>query len=413
MLKKLGLALVIVLLLGVTGKVFLLPVLEENGPPAFWTAFLVWKDGGAAASGAGSSAADEPEEPELRPEDALLEHMTLEQKVGQLFFARCPEEDAVDEIAALHPAGYVLFARDFEGQTPDSVRETIAGYQSASDIPMLIGVDEEGGSVVRISKYRAFRLSPFQSPQELLAEGGMEAFGYDTAEKDAVLGDLGINVNLAPVCDVVVNRGDYMYQRAFGEDAEGTAAYVRCVVEQMTKDGMGAVLKHFPGYGPNGNTHNAAVKDSRPIQTYETSDFLPFEAGIEEGAGSVLVSHIIVECMDDSAPASLSPKVHEILRDTLHFDGVVMTDDLSMDAVGGFAETGEAAVLAVQADNDLIISSNFAVQHAAVLKAVANGTLTEAEIDAHVRRVLRWKLSLDLIDADDIAALQTPEEDAA
>ncbi|MGN1008354.1 MAG: glycoside hydrolase family 3 N-terminal domain-containing protein, partial [Butyricicoccus sp.] len=111
-----------------------------------------------------------------------------------------------------------------------------------------------------------------------------------------------------------------------------------------------------------------------------------------------------VECMDDSAPASLSPEVHAVLRGALGFDGVVMTDDLSMDAVGGFAQTGEAAVLAVQADNDLIISSNLAAQHAAVLQAVADGMLTEAEIDAHVRRVLEWKLDLGLIDADALAA---------
>lgn len=400
MLKKLALALVIVLLLGVTGKVFLLPTLTENGT-SVWSMIVMRKDGGADSA---VSSIVQPEEPEIRPADKLLEYMTLEQKVGQLFFARCPEEDAAEEIASLHPAGYILFARDFEDETPDSVRETIAGYQNAADIPMLIGVDEEGGSVVRLSKYRAFRLSPFQSPQELYEEGGMEAFYYDTIEKDELLHSLGINVNLAPVCDVVTNPGDYMYPRAFGEDAEGTAVYVRGVVEQMTQDKIGAVLKHFPGYGPNGDTHNKTVKDSRPMQTYKSSDFLPFQAGIEAGAGSVLMSHIVVECMDDSAPASLSPAVHEVLRGTLGFDGVVMTDDLSMDAAGRFAQTGEAAVLAVQADNDLMISSNLAEQHAAVLQAVADGTLTEAEIDAHVRRVLEWKLNLGLIDVDALVA---------
>ncbi|MGM9612568.1 MAG: glycoside hydrolase family 3 protein [Butyricicoccus sp.] len=411
MLKKLALALVIVLLLGVTGKVFLLPTLTENGT-SFWSMIVMRKDGGADSA---VSSIVQPEEPEIRPADKLLEYMTLEQKVGQLFFARCPEEDAAEEIASLHPAGYILFARDFEDETPDSVRETIAGYQNAADIPMLIGVDEEGGSVVRLSKYRAFRLSPFQSPQELYEEGGMEAFYYDTIEKDELLHSLGINVNLAPVCDVVTNPGDYMYSRAFGEDAEGTAVYVRCVVEQMTQDKIGAVLKHFPGYGPNGDTHSKTVKDSRPMQTYKSSDFLPFQAGIEAGAGSVLMSHIVVECMDDSAPASLSPAVHEVLRGTLGFDGVVMTDDLSMDAVGRFAQTGEAAVLAVQADNDLMISSNLAEQHAAVLQAVADGTLTEAEIDAHVRRVLEWKLNLGLIDVDALAAAfaEAAAEDAA
>ena len=417
-LKKIALGLVIALLLGVTGKVFLLPTLAGDRdfllPAAKNDSFfsiLFFGNGkkGPAASSADGLEADKADAP--HPADALLDAMTLEQKVGQLFFARCPEEGAVNEIAALSPAGYILFARDFEGETKDSVRETVAGYQAASTIPMLIGVDEEGGTVVRVSKYRAFRRSGFQSPQELYRQGGMEAFETDTAEKDALLRDLGINVNLAPVCDVATNPGDYMYARAFGEDAEKTAKYVQCVVSQMRQDGMGAVLKHFPGYGPNGNTHNHAVRDTRSMQAYESSDFLPFAAGVEAGADGLLVSHIFVECMDDSAPASLSPRVHEILRDTLGFSGVVMTDDLSMDAVDGFAETGKAAVLAVQAGNDLIVSSDFPAQYAAVLAAVQDGTLTETQIDGHVRRVLDWKAALGLIDYKTFSL--APQEDAA
>lgn len=420
MLKKLILAAVIALLLAVSLAYFLLPVFGVKLPICWPTIrFDCDKKSQAAQSSAASSAAPEntpvsPDTPAVsQPDDALLETMTLEEKVGQLFFVRCPEEDELAETLALRPAGFVLFSRDFEGETPDSVRETIEGYQQESEIPLLIGVDEEGGTVVRVSRYEAFRRWPFQSPQELYDEGGLEAFIYDTAEKDDLLADLGINVNLAPVCDVSTDEDDFIYDRTLGQDAEATAEAVRTTVSQMEKDGMGSVLKHFPGYGPNGDTHEQIITDTRDLETYRTEDFLPFEAGIEAGADAVLVSHLIVSCMDGSLPASLSPQVHAVLRDELHFDGVILTDDLAMDAITGFTGDADAAVLAIQAGNDLIISSDFPTQYQAVLDAVYDGTLTEAEIDQHVHRVLEWKRALGLLDTTENTALTSDDPDAA
>lgn len=397
--RKVMLCSVILLLFGLSVWLFLLPALEgELRLPA------AFRPKSAPADAVASVPMIEPKpEPALpHPADGMLESMTLTQKVGQLFFARCPQEGALGEIRSLHPAGYVLFARDFEGETKDSVRARTDEYQEAARIPLLIGVDEEGGTVTRVSRYPAFRRWPFQSPQEVYAEGGMEAFIDDTAEKDQLLLALGINVNLAPVCDIA-EKGDYIYRRTLGAVPAQTAEFVRTVVSQMARDGMGAVLKHFPGYGANGDTHKQSITDHRGIQTYQTRDFLPFEAGIDAGAGGVLVSHLIVSAMDDDAPASLSPKVNRILRETLHFDGVIMTDDLSMDAVGGYAQSGEAAVLAVLAGNDLIITSDFPTQHAAVLRAVEAGRLTEAQLDTHIRRVLDWKAALGLIFYEDDA----------
>lgn len=416
LLKKLILALVVALLLAISLAYFLLPVFGVKLPICWPTIrFDCDKKSQAAQSSAASSAAPEntPASPETpaasQTDDELLAAMTLEEKVGQLFFVRCPEEDVLAETLALRPAGFILFGRDFEGETPESVRETIEGYQQASEIPLLIGVDEEGGSVVRVSRYEAFRRWPFQSPQELYDEGGMEAFIYDTAEKDDLLAGLGINVNLAPVCDVSTDEDDFIYDRTLGQDAEATAEAVRTTVSQMEKDGMGSVLKHFPGYGPNGDTHAQLITDTRGLDTYRTEDFLPFEAGIEAGADAVLVSHLIVSCMDETQPASLSAAVHEILRDELDFDGVVLTDDLAMDAITGFTGDADAAVLAIQAGNDLIISSDFPTQYQAVLDAVYDGTLTEAEIDQHVHRVLEWKRTLSLLDDAESTAL-TPED---
>lgn len=338
--------------------------------------------------------------PEPDPAEVYVDSLTLEQQVAQLFFARCPDVNAVEFAAQYDIGGYILFGRDFESQTPESVTQTIQSYQDAAATPMLIGVDEEGGTVTRVSLYSAFRAAGrFQSPQALFAEGGLKRIEEDTVEKDALLASLGINVNLAPVCDVSTDPADFINARAFGQDAQATSEYVRTVVEQMKTDGMGMVLKHFPGYGSNVDTHTGIAQDTRPIEQFRQSDFLPFAAGIETGAQAILVCHNIVACMDDTLPASLSPAVHDVLRDELGFDGVVMTDDLVMQAITDYTGDADAAVLAVQAGNDMLISSDFVTQYNAVLAAVEDGTITAGRIRESAVRVVHWKIELGLIDA--------------
>lgn len=338
--------------------------------------------------------------PEPDPAEVYVDGLTLEQQVAQLFFARCPDVGAADLAAQYDIGGYILFGRDFEGQTLESVTQTIQSYQDAAATPMLIGVDEEGGTVTRVSLYSAFRAAGrFQSPQALFAEGGLQRIEEDTVEKDALLASLGINVNLAPVCDVSTDPADFINARAFGQDAQATSEYVRTIVQQMKTDGMGMVLKHFPGYGSNVDTHTGIAQDTRPIEQFRQSDFLPFAAGIETGAQAILVCHNIVACMDDTLPASLSPAVHDVLRDELGFDGVVMTDDLVMQAITNYTGDADAAVLAVQAGNDMLISSDFVTQYNAVLAAVEDGTITADRIRESAVRVVHWKIELGLIDA--------------
>ena len=347
----------------------------------------------------------EPTEEELAAQeiDDLLSSLTTEEKVGQLFFVRCPADSAVEDVAAYHLGGYLLFGRDFTDKTADDVIQTIRAYQTAAaadtGIPLLIGVDEEGGTVVRVSSNPHLRSAKYPSPQKLLSQGGTEALVENTAEKDALLHGLGINVNLAPVADVSTNSGDFIYDRTFGLDAEGTSDCVTAVVEQMAADGMGSVLKHFPGYGSNVDTHTGIAVDQRPLEQFESADFLPFSAGMAAGNGTtaVLVSHNIMTAVDESLPASLSPAVHDLLRDELGFDGVVMTDDLAMDAVAAYSTDGAVAVMALQAGNDLIITTDYRTQIPKVLEAVENGTLSPDTIDTACRRVLTWKQALGLL----------------
>ena len=328
---------------------------------------------------------------------AILQNMTRQEKIGQLFFVRLRKDQAFEDIKNYHLGGLILVGNDFVNENKTSIKNLITSYQTAASIPMLIGVDEEGGTVNRLSMYLAFRGVPFHSPMDLYNEGGFALIRSDTLEKAELLLSLGINVNLAPVCDVSTDPNDFIYARSFGKDAAVTSAYVKAVVEVMAENKLGCALKHFPGYGNNSDTHTGAALDERAYQTFITSDFLPFEAGIKAGAGSIMVSHNIITSVDQEHPASLSAAIHEILRKDLGFTGVVMTDDLSMDAIKEYTGVSEAAVLAIQAGNDLLIATNFEQQIPAVLAAVEQGTISESRIDESVIRILEWKLALGVI----------------
>lgn len=344
-----------------------------------------------------------PEELAAQEIDDLLASLTTEEKVGQLFFVRCPAESAVEDVTTYHLGGYVLFGRDFADKTADDVIQTLRSYQDAAaadtGIPLLLGVDEEGGTVVRVSSNPHLRSEKYRSPQKLLAVGGTEALVADTEEKDALLSALGINVNLAPVADVSADPSDFIYDRTCGLDASGTAECIAAVVAQMSADNMGSVLKHFPGYGNNADTHTGIAVDKRPLEQFRENDFLPFSAGMEAGSGktAVLVSHNIITAVDNALPASLSPAVHDLLRTELDFDGVAMTDDLAMDAVAAYAQDGAVAVMALQAGNNLIITTDYRTQIPKVLEAVEDGTLSMDTVDTACRRVLTWKQSLGLL----------------
>lgn len=172
---------------------------------------------------------------------------------------------------------------------------------------------------------------------------------------------------------------------------------MRNVVNAMDKAKIGCVLKHFPGYGNNVDTHTGIAHDNRQYQQFLDCDFLPFMAGIEAGAGMVLVSHNIVACMDREFPASLSVRVHEILRKDLGFQGVIITDNLAMDAIGQYIDDEDAAVLAIQAGNDMICCTNFTEQIPAVVQAVKDGKIEEGGLEEAVFRILKLKRKLGII----------------
>ncbi|MBQ1505127.1 MAG: beta-hexosaminidase [Oscillospiraceae bacterium] len=354
-------------------------------------------------------AAEPAPEPEPEPEPTeeekreaflrgLIAGMDDAALAGQMVFTACPTSGAEEMIRQVQPGGLILLGNNIDGETKETLSKKLSDFQNASLLPLLIAADEEGGTVCRISAHPEFRASRFRSPRKLLASGGIEALREETREKTGLLTSLGINVNLAPVCDLAQDEDSFMYSRAVPGTPQEAAGYIAEMVEIMESGGLGTVLKHFPGYGENGDTHTAVTTDTREKDSFYAADFLPFVSGAEKGSGAVMVSHNVVTAFDDTLPASLSPAVLSALREVCGEDVVAMTDDLQMDAVGTRYSLSRAAVLAIAAGEDMILCFDAQTAADALRSAIADGTIPRTRAEEAVYRILSWKLKLGLLE---------------
>lgn len=326
-----------------------------------------------------------------------LAGMSLKEKVGQVFLFRAPTEGDVQTVTEYQPGGFFFGADSFKDKTSEQVRAMLQGYQEANKVKMALAVDEEGGTVTRVSQFPALSPKKFASPQVVYANGGMDGIRQDALDKADFLLSYGLNVNLAPVADVTFDRNTYMFPRAFGRNGTRTAEFVKTVVEAANSKNLSSTLKHFPGYGGNSDTHTGIATDNRNMESFRDSDFLPFQAGIEAGVQCVLVSHNIVTAMDTENPASLSAEVHRILREELGFTGVVMTDDLSMQGLRDKAGESSAAPAAFLAGNDLMLSTDISGDFDALYAAVQDGSVSQERLDESVLRILAWKYTMGIM----------------
>ena len=324
-----------------------------------------------------------------------LATMNLSEKIAQLLLVRYPDTKEQEITKQYQFGGYVFFAKDFKGKNKEQVQTMIQNLQNVSKIPLLTAVDEEGGTVVRISSNPLLRKEKFASSQELYQEGGFERIKEDTIEKSKLLKELGINLNLAPVVDVSENPDDYMYKRSFGQNTELTSTYAETVINSSKGLGVSYTLKHFPGYGNNTDTHNDVSIDDRSLNSILEKDLPPFASGIEAGSEAVLVSHNLVSAIDEENIASLSPSIHNLLRNELSFSGIVITDDLAMGAV---ENTETSCVNAILAGNDLLIVTDYKTCFNAINVAVQKSQISESLIDKLVTRVIAWKFYKGLLE---------------
>ena len=337
------------------------------------------------------------EEIVLTKEEEILNSMTLEEKIGQLFIVRYENIDEEDEVKQYQLGGITFYGKDFRYEDKDSIIELINSLQSDVKIPMFMSVDEEGGSVARVSRWYQYRSEIFLSPRDYYEQGGLDLVLQMEEEKAQLLSSLGLNMNLSPVADISDKPGAFMYDRSLGEDACTTAEFV-CRTAKISADyGVGSVIKHFPGHGNNPDTHFYTTRDTRSLEELKGNDLIPFQAAMDEGYSAIMIGHTVVEALDDEYPASLSKKVHDYIRNQMSFDGVIMPDALDMDTVSSSFNGENVAVLAIMAGNDILCTSEYKEQYEAVLQAVKDNKISIEQIDESVLRILRWKLQLGII----------------
>ena len=340
--------------------------------------------------------------------EQILSSMTLEEKLWQLFFV-APEaltgEEAVTESSeALQQAlaekpvgGVILFARNLISR--EQTMALLADVKSASRLAPFLGVDEEGGTVSRVGANSAMGVTQLQDMSVYGASGDASALYGDLYNLAQSLNTLGFNVDFAPVADVTTGSDENpMKLRSFSSDPERCASMVSVSVGALQDGGVAACLKHFPGYGTaTADDHNGSVSLDRTLEQLEQTEFVPFAAGIDKGAYFVMVSHLSVPAVTgDDTPADLSEKlVTELLRNTLHFQNVVITDAHNMGSIAQNYTPAEAAVAALRAGVDMILMpQDLQGAYDGVTKAIADGVLTEDRIDRSVLRILNVKIQL-------------------
>lgn len=356
----------------------------------------------------------EESEPELTEEelleieiDEILAEMSLEDKVSQLFFVT-PEQLTGVEVAVqagdvtkaaldTYPVGgVILFSQNIQGE--EQLRTMLSNLKAYSKYPLFTGVDEEGGSLVaRVANSGVIDVPTFPNMQEIGKTNDPQN-AYEVGETlGSYLSDLGFNVDFAPVADVQTNPANTVIgARSFGSDPQLVGEMVAKEVEGMQSKGVSAAIKHFPGHGDTAEDSHAEMAVSyKTIEELRSTEFIPFQKGIEAGTDMVMVGHIAVpEVTGDHIPASLSEQmITEYLRNELGYDGIVITDSMRMGAVVNYYDADQAAVTVLQAGGDMILMpQNFTGARQAILDAVNDGILSEDRIEESLRRIYRVKL---------------------
>ena len=328
----------------------------------------------------------------------IVSEMSDSEKAAQLILARCPQSDAAELMEDYSFGGYVLFASDFENREPDTAGDFITEIKKSAMTTPLIAVDEEGGTINRVSKFDQYRSYPFLSPGEIYSESGIDGLYSDASEKADLLLSLGINMNLGPVADVA-SSGDYIYPRIISEDYSEAGAGAAAIINASGEKGLISCLKHFPGYGANVDTHTGISLDTRSLDEFRKKDFIPFEKALEaDYTPAVMINHNVIECIDDELPASVSPGIHKILRDELGFEGVIITDDLGMDGIKAYTGSISPYVMGIFAGNDLLCVSDPITAYNDIINAIDKGYISQKILDRHVERIIQMKLDYDIIE---------------
>ena len=272
------------------------------------------------------------------------------------------------------------------------------GRQAGLPAPLLVTLDEEGGRVMRVTD----GVAALPSEQEL---GGRGPQGVHDAVAATAAGlhRLGVQLDLAPVADLRTNPADAVIgDRSFGGDAAAVGPLVAAAVGGLHDGGVAATLKHFPGLGgAAGDPHAAIPSDRESLDQWAATQARSFQAGIDAGADAVMTTAVVVPGLDPSGTPALFSRavVTGLLRDRLHFEGVIVTDGLGMGGITTRYSLPDATVVAIRAGNDLVLlnSADAAYQASAieaVKQQVRSGSIAMDQVQASAARVIalraRW-----------------------
>ena len=337
--------------------------------------------------------------------EKIVNNMTLEEKVGQIFMV-APEavdkdggsttvftENIEKEIEKYNLGGYILFASNIEN--PTQTQELINGLKKSSKIQPFVGV-------ARIGKNSAMGVEKIEPMAQVGKSQNYERANEIGTTIGKYIKNLGFNLDFAPDTDVLTDSNNTeIGDRSFGNDPEVVGKMATEVVKGLQSENISTVLKHFPGHGGSiGNSHQGFSLSNRTEEELKKCEIVPFKTAIENGADCVMVAHMsLPNVTGDNIPATLSKKVvTDMLKTELNFKGVVFSDSMSMGAITENYGTGDACVKAVEAGIDMVLMpENLDEAYNAVLEAVKNGKISQERLDDAVSRIIKAKIQRGII----------------
>lgn len=346
--------------------------------------------------------------------DALIKAMPLEAKAGQVLVGFFRGDSVTPSlrsmIGRIRPGGMVLYSSTGNIVNPDQVTRLTRSLQeaaaSADAVPLFIAVDQEGGRVNRLTR----GVTVFPGNMALGATADPELAAKAAGVTARELRTLGITVNFAPVADVLLNPANPVIgTRSFGSDPGLVARMACAMVAPAAAEGVLCVAKHFPGHGNTSvDSHYGLPVDDSPLEVLEKFHLAPFGALVKAGVPALMTAHVSVPELDqrNPFPATLLPKTYAVLREKLGFRGLIVTDSLGMKALDRYWSIEETAVLALQAGADLLLlgadpghdPEELESIHRALVSAVLTDRIPRSRLDEAVRRILKAKEALNILD---------------
>jgi len=338
----------------------------------------------------------------------IVKGMTLDQKLGQMviveFYGSTLTSDLMQMVQSSQISGVLIENKNGNAQTRPQLVALNQAMQGQAHIPLFITTDYEGGVVNELRQITGERpsnasIGASNDPQQAYNAG-------NGAARD--LTGLGLNVNFMPIVDILTNPNNPgLPQRSFGNNPALVTNMGRAYLKGLTDGGVIGCLKHFPGLGSaNLDPHLSLPYMDRSVATLNAVDIVPYRTMINEGiVPMVMVTHILNPQLDPKLPTSLSPNVvTNLLRNSLNFKGVIISDTLWMGGISNIYNLAQAAILAVKAGTDLLLGPRGLAEAQTMIyglkQAVQNGTLTEGQIDASVGRILALKLKYKILSHD-------------